>query len=338
MPNRVWALSKSNRGSMEPERSRIEHEDTKQEFIGESNEERKVSESVRSPGVPFRYQAVNGLLLTAGALLAAFGFNLFLVPSNVAPGGITGLTLVATGFLPLPIPNGMLLLALNVPLLYLGFRTLGGIGFLLRTVYVVVLMGIAIDVTAPQLAAQGISDDPLLNALYGGALIGAANAMVIRAYGNMGGTGILARVVQRRSGVPISQLYMVIDGAVVMLLGLAFGWERALYSLVALFVTGLVTEYGIEGPSIVRTVFVVTDNPQPVARALQTKLRTGVTAWRGEGMYQGGERTVLFCTVNRAEVRELRRVVHEVDQNGFVVIGQGLSASGGTIGRSDAPG
>ena len=285
-----------------------------------------------------RYEAVNAVLLTCGALLAAIGFNLFLVPGNVAPGGLTGLTLVATSFLPVPVPKGMLMLAMNVPLLYLGFRTLGGATFLVRTIYVVVVMTLAIDATAPFLPAEGISDDALLNALYGGALIGAANAMVIRAYGNMGGTGILARVIQRRTGAPIGQIYLLTDGLIVMLLGLAFGWERALYSLVALFVTGIVTDYAVEGPSIVRTVFIITHRPREVAEVLQTRLRTGVTAWRGEGMYQGGERTVLFCTVNRAEVRELRRIVWEVDHEGFMVIGQGQSASGGTIGRSDAPG
>ena len=285
-----------------------------------------------------RYEAVNALLLTSGALLAAVGFNLFLVPSNVAPGGLSGLTLVVTNVLPLPVPNGMLMLAMNVPLLYLGFRTLGGVTFLLRTLYVVVVMTLSIDVTAPFLPAEGVSDDALLNALYGGALMGAANAMIIRAFGNMGGTGIIARVMQRRTGAPIGQIYLLTDGVIVMLLGLAFGWERALYSLVALFVTGIVTDYAVEGPSIVRTVFIITDRPREVAAVLQTRLRTGVTAWRGEGMYRGGERMVLFCTVNRAEVRELRRVVWEVDPEGFMVIGQGQSATGGTIGTSDAPG
>ncbi|MEX2542392.1 MAG: YitT family protein [Trueperaceae bacterium] len=313
-------------------------EQPRREGTASSDGEHGVADRFRFLRGPFRYQAANALLLTVGALLGAFGFNLFLVPGNVAPGGITGLTLVATGFLPIPVPKGMLMLALNVPLLYLGFRTLGGMRFLLRTVYVVALMGISIDAMAPFMPAEGVSDDALLNALYGGALLGAANAMVIRAFGNMGGTGILARVIQRRTGVPIGQIYLMIDGVIVMLLGLAFGWERALYSLVALFVTGLVTDYAIEGPSIVRMVFIVTDHPRTVAKALQTQLRTGVTAWRGEGMYQGGERTMLFCTVNRTEVRELRRVVREADHDGFIVIGQGQSASGGTIGRSDTPG
>jgi len=128
------------------------------------------------------------------------------------------------------------------------------------------------------------------------------------------------------------------DGLIVLLMGLVFGWQRALYSLVALFVNGLATDYSIEGPSIVRTAFIVTDRPDPVAAAVQSRLRTGVTAWKGEGMYHRRERTVLFCTVNRTEVRELTRVVRDVDRAGFVVIGQGHKALGGTIGKSDTAG
>lgn len=282
------------------------------------------------------YQVVNGLMLTVGAVVTAVAFNLFLVPSNTAPGGITGLTIVVTRLLPLP--NGMLMLALNLPLLYLGYRALGGRRFLARTMYVVLVTTVTIDLSAPLLPADGVSSDPLLNALYGGAVLGAAAALILRAYGNVGGTSILARVIQRRTGMPLGQIYLFTDGFIVLLVGLAFGWERALYSMVALFVYGVATDYVMEGPSIVRTVFIVTDRPRDMAAALQTQLRTGVTAWRGEGMYHRGARSVLFCTVNRSEVRELTRIVRELDHQGFMVIGQGQRAAGGTIGRSDAPG
>lgn len=311
---------------------------TEGEAARQTTAERRLARALRRIQAPFSVRFVNTVTLSLGAVLAALGFNLFLEPGNVAPGGITGLTLVANQILPFSVPNGMLMLALNVPLLYLGYRSLGGAGFMFRTLYVVALMTVSIDVTAPLLPADGISDDPLLNALYGGAVVGAANALIIRAFGNMGGTAILARVIQRRTGMPIGQVYLMTDGLIVVMLGLVFGWERALYSMVALFVSGMVTDYGIEGPSIIRTVFIITNHPQDVAAALQAGLHTGVTAWSGEGMYKHGKRTVLFCTVNRAEVRELRRIVRETDPEGFLVIGQGQSASGGTIGRSDAPG
>lgn len=283
-----------------------------------------------------RKEGANGILLTIGALLYAGAFDLFLVPSNVAPGGLGGLTLVITHYLPWP--NGLVLFVLNIPLLLLGAWQLGGPPFLARTLYVVTAVFIGIDVLAPYLPHDGASHDPLLNALYGGAVTGIAGGLVIRAHGNIGGTGILGRVLQRRTGIPMGQVYMMTDGIIVALMGVVFGWERALYSLVALFINGLATDYATEGPSIVRTVFIVTDQPENVAAALQMRMHTGVTAWRGEGMYSRGERTVLFCTINRTEVRELTRIVREIDHNGFLVVGQGHRARGGTIGKSDSPG
>ena len=292
--------------------------------------------TLRASVALLRHEGANLVLLTAGALLYAAAFDLFLVPSNVAPGGIGGLTLVVTRFVPLP--NGIVLFALNIPLLLLGAVQLGGPPFLARTLYVVTATFIGIDVLAPYLPHAGASHDVLLNSLYGGAVTGIAGGLVIRAHGNIGGTGILGRVLQRRTGIPMGQVYMLTDGLIVVLMGAVFGWERALYSLVALFINGLATDYATEGPSIVRTVFIVTDQPENVAAALQMRMHTGVTAWRGEGMYSREERTVLFCTINRTEVRELTRIVREIDHNGFLVVGQGHRARGGTIGKSDSAG
>lgn len=283
-----------------------------------------------------RREGVHVVLLTIGALVYALAFNVFLVPADVAPGGLGGLTLVITHWIPLP--KGVVLFILNIPLLLLGAWQLGGLRFLGRTLYVVAVTTVAIDISAPFTVPAGIGLDPLLSALYGGVVTGIAAALVIRAQANIGGTGILSRVIQRRTGMPLGQIYMLTDGVIVLLMSLVFGWQRALYSLVALFVNGLATDYVIEGPSIIRTVFIVTDHPDVVAAAVQSSLRTGVTSWKGEGMYQHADRTVLFCTVNRTEVRELARVVREADATGFVVIAQGHQAHGGTIGKSDSAG
>lgn len=283
-----------------------------------------------------RTESVNFVLLTVGALLNALTFDLFLAPGDVAPGGVGGLTLVVTNFL--PFPNGLTMLALNVPLLVLGARELGGMRFLVRTSYVIVVTVVAIDLFALVLPPEGVSQDGLLNALYGGALGGISAALALRAYGNLGGTTILGRVLQRRTGMPLGQIYLFTDGVIVALMGATFGWEQALYSLIAVFVFGLASDYAYEGPSVVRTVFIVTDQPALIAAALQARLHTGVTAWRGEGMYHRGERSVLFCTVNRAEVRELTEIVRETDPDGFVAVGKGHQATGGTIGRSTRPG
>ena len=160
---------------------------------------------------------------------------------------------------------------------------------------------------------------------------GIGGGLLFRGNSTVAGTGIISRVLQLKTGMPITQIYVLIDGAVVLILGLTFGWNAALYALIMLFVWGLATDYVLEGPSVVRTVFIVTDAPESVSQAVVSKLGFGVTAWQGPGMFTGAKHTILFSTVSRPDVGSLKSAVAEVDPNAFIVIGTGHQASGGVI-------
>jgi len=121
---------------------------------------------------------------------------------------------------------------------------------------------------------------------------------------------------------------------VILVAGLVFGWEKGLYALMTLFVWGLAADYVLEGPSVVRTAFIITDKPQAVAHAVLSNLRLGVTAWPAQGMFTKSEHTVLFCTVSRPYEGALKSVVAGVDPDAFLVIGHGHQASGGVLGRA----
>jgi uncharacterized membrane-anchored protein YitT (DUF2179 family) len=269
------------------------------------------------------------LLLTCGGLVSAVNLNLFLVPSNIAPGGVSGTSIIVNHLLGWPI--GLMMLALNVPLLALGFRHLGRFRFLSRTLYVVLLYSAGVDVLARWLPVEGITDDLMLNALYGGVVGGIGTGLVYRGRGTSGGTGVVGRVLQLRTGIPISQIYVLTDGGVVLVAGLVFGWDMALYALVTLFVWGIVADYVLEGPSVVRTVFIVTDEPREVTQAVFNHLGLGVTAWPAQGMFTSARHTVLFCTISRPDVHTFQTVVAGADPHAFVVVGHGHQATGGVF-------
>jgi uncharacterized membrane-anchored protein YitT (DUF2179 family) len=277
-----------------------------------------------------RVQALRVALLTAGALLAAVNVHLFLAPSDIAPGGVTGTAIILNELTGWPI--GLTMLVLNVPLIALGFRSLGRFRFLVSTLYTVLLYNLSVDLFGQWFPATGLTDDALLNALYGGVAGGIATGLIYRGGGTSAGTGILGRVLQMRTGIPISQIYLVTDGAVVLGAALVFGWEAGLYALITLFVWGLAADFVLEGPSVVRMAFIVTDRPQEVADAVFRELRLGVTAWPAEGMFTETEHAVLFCTVSRPHERSLRQVVAEADPKAFLVTGHGHQASGGVFG------
>jgi uncharacterized membrane-anchored protein YitT (DUF2179 family) len=216
-------------------------------------------------------------------------------------------------------------------MLVLGYLWLGRFRFLVRTLFVVLLYNIGVDLLARWIPPQGVTEDLLLNALFGGVVGGLGTGLVFRGRGTSAGTGVVSRILQLRTGIPISQVYLITDGAIIVLAGIVFGWEKALYALLTLFVWGLATDYILEGPSTIRTVFIVTDEPEAVSRAVLQGLGIGVTAWPARGEFTGAQHAVLFCTVGRPDVNALRSMVTETDRSAFVVVGHGHQASGGMV-------
>lgn len=276
--------------------------------------------------------AKDWILLSVGALILAVNVDLFLVPANLAPGGVSGLAIILRNLAGWPI--GLTMLVLNIPMLVLGFFNLGRFHFLIRTAFVVIVYNLGVDLLAGWLPAAGITSDPLLNALYGGVVGGIGTGLVYRGSGTSAGTGVASRVLQMRTGIPMGQVYFITDGGVIILAGFVFGWESALYALLALFVWGLTADYILEGPSVVRTAFIVTDHPEIVTRVVFTQFGLGVTAWPAQGMFTEAEHTVLFCTINRPDVNALKGAIRGVDPKAFVVIGHGHQSSGGVVPRS----
>jgi uncharacterized membrane-anchored protein YitT (DUF2179 family) len=152
--------------------------------------------------------------------------------------------------------------------------------------------------------------------------------LVLRGQGTTGGTDVVARLLRTWRGIPYSHTYITTDVAVVMVAGLSFGWDLALYAVLALYVGGVAAEFGAEGVRITRTVLIITSNPLAVAHKVMIDLQRGVTMWQGTGMYSGKERQILFCAVTRAEVNPIKAIIHEVDPQSFVIIGEAYEALG----------
>ena len=265
--------------------------------------------------------------LTIGSLISAINLNLFLAPSELAPGGVSGAAIILNKFTAWPI--GLLMLSMNIPLIFVGFRYLGRFNFLIRTFYVVILFSLSVDLLAPLLPAGGVTDNLMLNALYGGVIGGIGTGLIYRGQGTSGGTGVLARVLQFKTGLPISQLYLFIDGGIVLVAGFVFGWDKALFALVTLYIWGIAADQIVEGPSVVRTAMIVTDRPQEVTEAVFQRLQLGITAWPAKGMFTEEEHTVLFFAVSRPNVDALKTIVLEADNQAFIVIAHGHQTVGG---------
>ncbi len=269
--------------------------------------------------------------LMIGSLIAAYGFSVFQVPFNIAAGGITGLGIVINRFYDFPI--GMTVFALNIPLITLGFFQLGRWRFLFSTVMVVIVFSLAIDFFSIYLPSAlkhwPITEDRLLASIYAGVLFGLGLGIVYRAGGTIGGTSIPARILYERMGFAMSQSYLFTDGAIIVLSGIVFEWEVALLATLALGLSGIFTDLITEGVSQVRTATIVTKKPDDVRYAIIYKLHRGVSLWDIEGGYSKTPQTMIFCTILRSRINELKHAISTVDQDAFIVIGVAQQVVGG---------
>ncbi len=270
------------------------------------------------------------VLLTLGVVAASIGYAFFQVPYDLAAGGVSGIGIIVahyTGFSP-----ALFYLIANVPLLILGYFSLGGWRFLYRTIIAVIgftfLSEWMLSTMPGYLAEWPITDNILLATIYAGLLGGIGAGLIFLAGGTLGGTAIVARAIQERTGIQISQIYLIVDGLIVVTAAFVFGWAIALYSFLVLLLSGLATDYVLEGPSRTRTATIITTKPDEIMRAIIDQLGRGVSYWRVMGGYTHEEKTLIHCTFYRQQLTDLRRIVHETDPKAFLTIGVSQQAVG----------
>ncbi len=261
-----------------------------------------------------------------GSLLQALAIRLFLVPSNLVSGGVSGISQLINYFTGWPI--GLMILLGNLPLFALGWKFLGGRRFAMRTAFSVMAISILTDFLVFVLPVNGLTDDILLNTLYGGVVSGLGFGLVYRGQGTSGGSDILARILSHWRGISISQSYLATDAIVMFVAGLVFSWENALYALVMLYVSGIAAEAITQGSDVVRTALVITSRPQEVAHLIMENLERGVTFVTGRGGYTGEERTILYCVISRSEAAQVKAMVRDIDPKAFMVIGHATEVLG----------
>lgn len=267
-------------------------------------------------------------MITLGALLQALALRLFLIPADLVGGGVSGIAQIINHYTGWPI--GVMVFLGNIPLFAIGWRFLGGRRFAMRTAYAVIAYSILVELLPrlPFFPPNGLTDDLVINALYGAVIAGVGYGLVYRGNGTSGGSDILARILTHYRSIPMTQSYLWVDSAVILSAGFVFGWKEALYAIVVLYVSGLVVDTTMEGGGTVRTAMIITSQPEIVSEKILVDMERGVTMLEGTGAYTGEGRPVLYCVVSRSEIQQLKSIVHEADPKAFMVIGVAHEALG----------
>ena len=263
-------------------------------------------------------EAYDYLLIFVGSVMIASNVPLFLEPNKVISTGVTGIGMLAYYLWNWPI--GLVTLLLNIPLLLAGVKWGGGLKFFVRTILSVVVMTVSIDVLSRVLPP--IPCDPLLYTLFGGLLDGVGIGLVLRGRGTSGGTDIVAQLLNRHRGIPFGQIFIYLNGAILLAAAAVVGIVPVLYALVVNFVSSRVVDFVQEGAGYARSVFIVSPRYSEVCQAILEQLGRGVTLLEARGGYTRSSRPALYVVVYRSQVTLLKRIIAEIDPDAFVVVSQ----------------
>ena len=270
--------------------------------------------------------------LFIGALIAAFGLELFLIPNKVIDGGVVGLSIMANFLVP-HIPFGIFLAVLNIPFLYIAYKHMGK-KFVISTIIAIIMLNICSGYVEH---FQRVTNDPFLAAIFGGIIDGIGVGLIMRAGGSLDGTEIVAIIADKKTPFSIGEVVMFINLFILSGAGILFGWDKAMYSLVAYFVIARMIDIVTKGLDESYAVMIVAqdENHELLVIDELSKQFRGVTVLHGQGGFSKLEKQVIYCVVNRLEVSKLKDVVQSIDQKAFITINPVHDLVGGRFtGRS----
>jgi len=263
------------------------------------------------------------IFLLLGAVFASIGLEIFLVPNNIIDGGVVGISIISSHLTKLPL--GLFIFILNLPFLAIGYKQIGKT-FVWSTLFAVTALSIGVTVLHP---IPGLTKDVLLASVFGGITLGIGVGLIIRYGGSLDGTEIVAIILDKRTGFSIGEIVMFFNLFILSSAGLVFGWDKAMYSLIAYFIAFKVIDVTVEGLEESKSVIIVSDQPEEIAEVLMARLGRGVTILQGKGAYTGIFKGVLYCVVTRLEIAKLKSIIEEIDPNAFVTFSDVHEVMGG---------
>ncbi len=268
----------------------------------------------------------NILLMTVGAFIYAFGIAVFLDPNHLAPGGVSGLSIIINSlvkFGDFQLGTGVWIFLINIPLMIIGliifkFRFFAG------TIYVTAFSSLIIEIINRGFSQfiPDMSDHLLIAALAGGALAALGIGIVFRGGGSTGGFDIVVKLLRRKfRHMKTGVLYFALDCSVIVLSAIAFHDVLvAMYAVVTVFTNSAVLDIVLYGKDNAKMVYIITDHPDAVADRLMKEVETGVTMLHGEGAYTKKNKKVLMCVLHDHQYPMLRDVVKQEDKNAFLIV------------------
>jgi len=268
------------------------------------------------------------LLLCVGSSLCATATNGILIPQDFATGGITGIALIIHKMMP-SLNIGLIYLLLNVPLFVLAWMVVGRRFFFFS---VIGTMTLTLALTFVNFIEFKL-EDPILNALLAGLLLGSGAGLCLRSSGSQGGTDILSVMLLKRFSISIGTTILTVNAIVLLVISVYYSVEAVLRAMIVVYVTSKVINIVVTGLSQRKSVFIISSKWQDISDEILKDIRRGVTIVKGTGGYKRTEEHILYAVIAFTEIGELKRIVRRHDPAAFVVISDTLEVMNYRIGN-----
>ncbi len=280
------------------------------------------------PGFTWKNELITLFVILLTCSIQALLISGLYQPSGLAGGGVTGIAMLCEYAFGLP--SWIIILGLNIPIMLLGLKLLNIrliVYSILATGMFTLVLGLTPDFVIPV-------SEPIIAAIFGGALMGAAGAPVIRLGASMGGMDVVSLMLNKRFSFSLGSINAGLNVVIIGLLGLVKGLDAMLLSLIAMFVSNVAYNNVLQGMNRTKTVFIISDHWNEIAPQVLEKLHRGVTYIPAKGAYTGQDKTLVYCIVRTVELGTLRRILREKDPHAIFsiidtreVLGRGFSAN-----------
>lgn len=261
----------------------------------------------------------NYILVVIGAFVLATGYALFIVPHNIVPGGIFGLSIVINHLTGLPV--GLTAFAINIPLFLWGVKALGA-KFGVKTALGMTLSSIFIDAIIYYMGDFIVTKDILVSTIFGGVMTGFGIAIVFKGGATTGGTDIIARIANKYFNIQVGRMFLITDGMIVLSSVLVFqDINLAPYSIIAIFAVSKSVDAIISGFDHKKVALIISEKHEEIADFILNRMDRGGTYISGRGMfYKEQERNIIFTVLNMKEVAVLQSHIKDIDKEAFITI------------------
>lgn len=266
-----------------------------------------------------KYAIKQYIFITLGIIIVALALHLFLIPNDIAAGGVLGIAMVISNHVP-TLSVGLLMIIMNIILFVIAFIILGS-GFGIKTIYASLgLSGMIWALERFYPVYQPLTYDMLLAAVMGTALSGLGMAIIFNRNASTGGTDIIAKMLNRYMHLDIGKALLITDFVVTFFAAATFGVQKGMYALIAVISNGFIIDYSIAGFNIVMQVFIMTTRAEIIAEFVMNELKRGVTFFTAQGGYSGNNLKVVYTVLSRKEFIKLREYIKEVDPKSFITV------------------